>query len=544
VFSFARVRSGSWRPPLVATAVFTALTAVITWPQPLVLATAAADHPDIYFNLWRLRWTAHALATSPGQLFEGNIFYPAHNTLALSDAILLEGVIGAPLFWIGLPPLLVHNLLLLGAIAASGVGMFVLAEHLTGSRAGAFAAGIVYAFAPYRIDHIMHMELQWAMWIPWAFWSLQRTLETRRVKYGVLTGAFMALQMLSCIYYGIFLALLLPLAGLLQLLAMPKSEAPRILGALLLGAILLAVVSGLYARPYLGNSLRVGLRSASETTMFSAKPRDYLAATETNLLYGEPLRGRPERRLLPGVVAVLAALVGLLLVAPAPWTVAYAIGGVAAFELSLGMYGLIYPDLYSQLGLLQGLRAPARASLLCLMFLAALAARGCAAIEGLLPANLRKLVPGVVIPALLLEYWVAPLPLLPYPNSAPPVYAWLSQQPRGLVAEFPVPQVTTLPGREPAYAYMSTFHWKPLLNGYSGYFPPSYLNHLVGLKDFPARSAIDRLRRTGVTYLVLHSTAYDTAVFKQLLETLTESGLVVVAAYPDGWDQAVVFRVV
>ena len=49
------------------------------------------------------------------------------------------------------------------------VAMFVLARYLTGSRAAGVIAGIVFAFAPYRFEHYMHMELQWTMWMPLAF---------------------------------------------------------------------------------------------------------------------------------------------------------------------------------------------------------------------------------------------------------------------------------------------------------------------------------------------------------------------------------------
>jgi len=78
---------------------------------------------------------------------------------------------------------------------------------------------------------------------------------------------------------------------------------------------------------------------------------------------------------------------------------------------------------------------------------------------------------------------------VPYPNVPPPLYAWLAQQPRGVVAEFPMPVPEALPGDEARYAYMSTFHWMPGVNGYSGYYPPSYLTRIDRLREFPiARS--------------------------------------------------------
>src|SRR5215213_8825179 len=104
----SRVLSGvrRWHPrrTMGLTAVFALVTALMTWPQVLVLKTHAVDHQDVYFNLWRLRWIAHAIATSPADLFNGNIFYPERGVLAFSDAMLVEGLLAAPLFWLGIPP--------------------------------------------------------------------------------------------------------------------------------------------------------------------------------------------------------------------------------------------------------------------------------------------------------------------------------------------------------------------------------------------------------------------------------------------------------
>ena len=92
--------------------------------------------------------------------------------------------------------------MLLDAIAGSGAAMFALVRYLTGSRGAGLIAGIVFSFAPYRFDHFMHMELQWAMWTPLAFLALHRAYDTGRWRYGIATGACVALQMLSSIYYG------------------------------------------------------------------------------------------------------------------------------------------------------------------------------------------------------------------------------------------------------------------------------------------------------------------------------------------------------
>ena len=58
------------RQTLVVTLLFVALTAMLTWPQVAYLATHARDHHDVYFNMWRLAWMAHALTQPRLGLFD------------------------------------------------------------------------------------------------------------------------------------------------------------------------------------------------------------------------------------------------------------------------------------------------------------------------------------------------------------------------------------------------------------------------------------------------------------------------------------------
>ena len=179
----------------------------MTWPQVEYLATRARQHQDVYFNMWRLRWFAHALATAPSRLFDGNIFHPERRTLTYSDAMIVEGVVAAPLLWAGVPPMLVHNLLLLGAIVASAVGMFVLVRSLTGSSARRRARGtrLRVRAVPLRALHahgaaVDHVDAVVVLGVA------PDASRRRRGVDGLLTGLFVALQMLSSIYYGVFLA--------------------------------------------------------------------------------------------------------------------------------------------------------------------------------------------------------------------------------------------------------------------------------------------------------------------------------------------------
>jgi hypothetical protein len=528
---------------VAVTLLLVALTAAMTWPQFEYLATRAREHQDVYFNMWRLRWFAHALETAPLHIFDGNIFHPEPRTLTYSDAMIVEGLVGAPLLWAGVPPMLVHNVLLLGAIVTSGVGMFVLMQMLTGSAAAGILSAIVFAFVPYRFEHYMHMELQWTMWMPWSFWALHRTLATRSWRHGFLTGLFLSLQMLSSIYYGVFLSTLLGVCAVLLLIAQPSKLLWPSIKALLPGALLAVVICGAYALPYLETKSATGGRSEVELMAFSARPSSYLVATPDNVLWGRAFasRGRLERRLFPGVLVVILAMVGLLLRPPPKVALVYLVALVMSFDMSLGLSGHIYRLLYEHVPFYQGLRALARLGIFVVFFLAALAAYGYVALAELLPSKARLALAVGLGALLLLEYRVRPLELVPYPNSPPPLYAWLSTQPRGVVAELPM-RASGLPGSDPAYSYLSTFHWMPIVNGYSGFYPASYLGRLDDLAAFPDEKSINRLRRDGVRYVVVHLIEIEPARREAVLDALRNGfGFAELTRQSDGRGEAAVF---
>jgi hypothetical protein len=529
-----------------ALALFALLTVLMTWPQARALATEATPHQDVYFNMWRLEWFAHALTSQPFHLFDANIFHPEPDTLALSDAMIVEGIVAAPLLWARVPPVLVHNVLLLAAVALSGAAMFALASYLTCSRAAAIVAGVVFAFAPYRFDHIMHMELQWTMWMPLSFLALHRLYDTGRMKCGVALGACVALQMLSSIYYGIFLAVLISLAALLL---MPRDRSvgfSTLLAPLAVAVVIVVGVSAVYARPYTREHARTGDRPTREVDEFSAMPASYLATTPNNWLYGSrgrraPRSAAPERRLFPGTLALLLAVASLLAARPSRRVVVYLLLLVAAFEASLGLGGYSFSFLYQHVAVFRGLRAMARLGVFVLMFAAVLAAYGYRLLVSAQPRAVRRAALVVATIVLLAEYRVT-FVLTPYPNSAPEIYRVLAMQPRGVVLELPVPHVDALPGDEAHYAYSSTFHWFPLVNGYSGVYPPSYLARLERLRDFPGEASLRQIQADGVRYVVVHHASYSEVERSRVRKGLAAIGMAELGTFPDGAGPATLYR--
>ena len=92
---------------------------------------------------------------------------------------------------------------------------------------------------------------------------------------------------------------------------------------------------------------------------------------------------------------------------------------------------------------------------------------------------------------MLVEYASKPLPLWTAPLHPPESYADMLKDagdgPTSVIFEFPTGSM-----EDPEYLYYSTFHWQYLVNGYSGFFPPSYRKIVNAVRDFPDRDVDGR----------------------------------------------------
>ena len=83
-------------------------------------------------NTWIVAWVIHQAPRAPLQLFNANIFYPEPNTLAYSEALLVQSAMGAPLVWAGASPVLTYNILLIAGFALTGWAACLVLVRWTG----------------------------------------------------------------------------------------------------------------------------------------------------------------------------------------------------------------------------------------------------------------------------------------------------------------------------------------------------------------------------------------------------------------------------
>ena len=496
----------SYRRGAGALLLFGALTVFMTWPQARHLSTHVPNSDDPLLSIWRLSWVAHVLPNEPSQLLHGNIFHPEPRTLAYSDAVLLQGVVAAPFIRSGLSQIAVYNVVVLLSIAMSGWAMWLYATRLTGNNAAGVLAGIVYAFVPFRFDHFMHLELQATFFLPLALLALERFVETRSRRHAAWFIAALVGQVYSGLYYAIFLVTALMVVVPLKLRALDRDARVQLARALAPAMLAGAVAVTPYLLAYMANRSDLGERQATEITLYSATLRNYLAVPPENIIHGGwgGDFGTPERRLFPGFIAVALAIAGAIGLDHRRVTLI--VIGVFGFIVSMGFNTPVYEWIRALLLPYRGLRAPARASILVFLALSGLAAYGYARLARGRSAPASTVAAAVLAAAMLIEYRTVLHSWLELRITPPQVYRWLATQPRVVVVEVPFAQAARLDSiYDGLYMFNSTYHWQPMVNGYSGFFPQSFLEMTEAMRTFPDDLSIAYLKGRGVELIVVHS---------------------------------------
>src|SRR5438876_11588057 len=138
------------RQHAAAFAFFLLLTVAMTWPLARNIDRGVAWSGDPYINTWILDWDWCATFHQPLHLFDANAFYPARDSLAFSENLYGIAMLLFPFRAAGVPPVAAHNLGILTGFALSGFGAYLLGRLITGSAMAGVAAGVFYAFLPFR----------------------------------------------------------------------------------------------------------------------------------------------------------------------------------------------------------------------------------------------------------------------------------------------------------------------------------------------------------------------------------------------------------
>jgi hypothetical protein len=555
------------------------LAIVHTWPLVTAPATLSRnDNADAELNQWAMAWVAHELPRAPSRLFDGNFFYPERLTLAYSEPLIVPALMGAPLLWSGASPVLSFNIVLILGFALTAFAGYVLVHAWTGDRAAGLLAGSMFAFNTHTLTRLAHIQGIHAWGLPLTLLSTDRILVHRRWRDAIWLAVWMAAMAATSGYLVVFGAVLIAVVlvartpdwwGHARRIAMLFASATAMAGVAILPIYL----------PYRRLAQSMGMsRTLDSVTAFSATPNGYLATAGRFHHWAWSARFvlNPVDMFFPGVVVIVLALLAIywaFVRAPARGG---AVGGpetasisgrltrrrvlmlaalaVTGFVLSLGIRTPVYGWVFHVFPPMQGLRAAARFGNLFLLAMAGLAGIGLAAARvrlaarGADPAAFHGAPAfrhglsgpkraGLVVAALVVvanvEALRAPLGYTRF-KGIPAIYSLLAKEPgRVVLVEVPFypPQLGYLNAK---YVLNSTAHWRPLMNGYSGYFPVSYRERSKTFWFFPREHAIQAMREAGATHVMIHPGGWGSEAEDMWRAVAASPFLERIAITPDG----------
>jgi len=503
------------------TIAYSALALWWLWPLPSLWRDHSANMSprfppsvaDLYLIVWALAWDTHALLGAPWRLFHANTFYPSTLSLAYSEHFLGQ----APLF--ALPylasgnPILAVNVLIFATYPACGLAMYLLARRWVGGPA-AFVAGSFYAFCIWRYVSVPHLHMLGVQYLPLAWLLTERWLEEARSRDAVLLALVLALQALSSVYLACALFLAYAPCLAISLLRRRKQLDRRRITGLVCAAGAAGAGFVVTSIPYamlrwvglipsyeeagsLGLVPFIGAQAVVRyLTSEGVGPVGYLLSLLALVL---PRRGRRE----PVLIAILIVAVGV----------------VASFGPAIPIRG--YP-LWSPYRLLldwvpgfSSVRLPSRFVVVAQLGFALLAGLGFARLVDRIRPLPAWLAAAATIALALASFGRFPeVPLRPEKteSSVPEAYRWLAAHGGGRA-------LLELPGGSLAAAermYFSTYHWLPIVDGYSGYAPAT-ARYLRRIGDrLPDPSALQELvDQIDLGWILVHRAELDEGKRKQ-----------------------------
>ena len=495
----------------LAIGLFALLSVIHTWPlatNPAVLSRN--DNGDTMLNEWIIAWVVHQLPRDPLHLFASNIFYPARDTLAFSEPLIVPAVLGAPVLWLGGSPVLAYNLLLLAGFTLTALAAYAVVYSWTGDRLAGVVAGSLFAFNTHTLTRLAHIQGIHVYGLPLTLLFADRLITQPGIRPALLLAGSMAVMAYSSGYLLVFGIVMIAIV-LLARVADWRQNAGRVVAAFALATVATVIVVLPIAVPYRRVAAEQGMvRSIEAVREYSATLPGYLAAAGRIHFHTWSARffENPVDSFFPGFVAIALTLVAIWAAIRGRMSrgrvfMLVAIGAIG-FLLSLGLQTPLYAIVYKLLPPMAGLRAAARFGNLFLLAMALLAGLGLAALRQTDAA--RRAATALAVAAITLvnvEALRAPFEFRRF-EGIPRVYDVLTREAGPVVlAETPFyPPHAVFENAE--YVLNSTTHWRPLMNGYSGYVPESYARVAWTFWYFPEEHAIKAMRDAGVTHFTVH----------------------------------------
>jgi len=523
-------RAASWWPLVRHTILGAVLVVLFTSPSlPRLTSVGRLDTGDGRLSIWNIGWIDHALTTAPRELVNANIFWPHVGTLMYSELNLVAGLLGLPWFAAtGGSSLAALNGAAVTGLVLAFVLMATLVRRLTGSEAAGVVAAIGFTFCPYIHARTAHIQLLMTFVFPLVMLAYHWMAERPGVSRGAVLGGALVISALACSYYSMFGGCALALAAI----CLAQRSKAYWLALATAAAVAAAAIVPLYLafshyRELSGTPFV--MRNPDEALQFSANITAYLASATAAHAWWLPAlaKWRPWSDVLfPGVGLIALACLGLAAARNEPrqrrliWT--YLAVAALAFWASFGPAAGLYRVLQTILPGMSFLRVASRFGIVVTFALAVIAGFAVASI-----GRRRRWVPwalGILLACELAVWtpaWGWPSWPLQEALPVPKAYHLLAALPRGALVEFEFPYVRANFHNHTYAMFWSTYHWQPLVNGYTDLIPKDFEEIALPINAFPDPQSFEIMRKYQVRYVLWHTDAYKGATRDVVVDRLS-----------------------
>ena len=488
--------------------VYAALAIWLTWPLGAYVATHLPATTSLLFDTihtaWVLSWETHSLTTAPSTLPDANIYFPTINALFYGQTAFGALPYFAPVFLASGNPTLALNVMFLGGVALTACSLHLVVHHWTRSHVAGAIAAWTFLTTRWVLWEVVPTAPQYALLHFFPLILLLAMTPARRFPLGLL--ALVVLQALvDPVYLGA--GLLIPL-GLLAAGRLARADTRE--AGIRLAAVVASAAVALFVAFASHLLVRAANPNLAQQTVWTV-PMPPIAFPWGLVSCPAPTAAPSAFLLLIVAGAASAVIAGSEAPARRAWA-------HVALWTAVGVALSLKPPTFP-IG--EMLRVPARngiAALIGIALLAGLAFAECgrrlAAWGRFAPLVLAAMVAvagyvehrhGLADPSFqrppLPPYGLARMPVL-----EPPLLDAVGRA-SGPLLELPLgdgqQRFALLNARA---MYRSIFHWRPLVNGYDGYFPADFPRRVELASRLPDAAALRALAEATELQTILVNT--------------------------------------
>lgn len=494
---------------------------------------------------WTMSWNSHKLLTNPSEVFDANIFYPNENTLTYSEHLLGSSYLYMPAYIIfNRNPAAVFNFVMILSYVLNAFFAYWLCKYLTRNKLAGLIGGIVFGYCSYRILNLGHLQNMIIFYIPLMTFFLFKYFEEKRSRYLILVGLMLLLQSLTSWYHMIFIFMLFALL-LTYFFWIRKVDKKDIVKIIFIHIPVMLIILP-FALPYIKfNSDSGSAYTINDVKAFSSDIGGYLFPSPNTLLNKILDNVRitktswAENFNYIGILPFILSLIAILKIniskeginiAFKKSRIKYFLIGIIFVLFSFGPFLRVddvttkipmpYYIIYHLLPQIRFMRAVARFATVAYLMLGILSAFGFLDLVKNKQKRITYFLFLIFCAVILIDY---------YPFSRVEKYVDVSKTPEiythirnndsvKAIVEMPIDVNTSI---ATGSVYYAGIHFKPMLNGYSGYEPETYGQYKKVLTNDLNGEGYRLLKEIGITHLVNLPTSSiipDNKFFKKIFE--------------------------